>query len=477
MDKDNQKFTKSNQSCDLNSETLKKILDNSYDEIFVLDRNGVVLYVNSACERHYGLKAKDFIGKEARELVEKGYFFPWLIPEVLEKRKRIHVEQTTGIGKKLLVTATPVFNEEGEIELIVENSRDITQLEAFRQDLENAKELVKRYKGEVEELRKRELNIFGLVAHSEKMKAILELSQHVALADSYVLLLGESGTGKGVLARFIHKESNRKAGPFITINCAAIPDNLLESELFGYSPGAFTGASKRGKIGLVELANEGTLFLDEIADIPLRLQAKLLQVIQDRQFMPIGGREAKKVDVRIIAATNRDLHQMVKDKVFRDDLYYRLSVIEIIIPPLRERYEDIMPLIYLFLNRFDNHYETHHQISAKALDLLTGYSWPGNVRELENLIERLVVTVQETTITPEHLPSSIYELSNQISKKEIFNNLMPLDEAVGEATKQLVIKAYKQLGSSYKVADALKISQSKASRLIRRFANRNNRNI
>ena len=221
------------------------------------------------------------------------------------------------------------------------------------------------------------------------------------------------------------------------------------------------------------MANEGTLFLDEIAEIPVQLQAKLLEVIQKRQFMPIGARELTTVDVRIIAATNRNLRQMVEDSTFRDDLYYRLSVVEIELPSLRKRPEDITPLIYLFLNQYDKRYKTHHQISPGTLDLLMKCPWPGNVRELKNLIERLVVTVPNTTISPEHLPVAVQEISNSVRKGN-FNQLLPLNDAIEEVTRQLITRAYDQLGSSYKVANALKISQSKASRLIRRLVSRNN---
>ena len=461
-----------NSDPDLNRETLKMILDNSYDEIFVVDEKGVVLYVNSASEQHYGLKAKDMIGRDTRELVEQGYYFPFIIPEVLKKRKRIHAEQKTNVGKRLMVTATPVFNNKGEIELIVENSRDITQLEAFRQDLEKANELVRRYRKEVKKLRESQLDNLDFIAHSDKMRSILELAQHIAEVDTNVLLLGETGSGKGVLARYIHKISTRKHGPFFAVNCAAIPHELLESELFGYCKGAFTGASKEGKKGLFELADEGTLLLDEIAEVPLQLQAKLLEVIQEHRFIPVGGVEPKEVDVRILAATNRDLKSMVKEKKFRNDLYYRLNVIEIEIPPLRERTRDIMPLIYLFLNRFDKRHGTRHQISKEVLDCLLEYNWPGNIRELEHIMERLSVTTRETTITPDNLPLYICNISDRASK-EFFNTLIPLKKAVEEVTRQLIVKAYKQWGSSYKVASALHISQTKAYRLLQKFVFKN----
>jgi len=270
------------------------------------------------------------------------------------------------------------------------------------------------------------------------------------------------------MAKHIHKMSKRKDGPFIVINCAAIPDDLLETELFGYAPGTFTGADKNGKIGLIELANGGTLFLDEIGEIPIKLQAKLLHVLQEFKFSPVGGRESKKVDCRIIAATNQNLDKAVKEGNFREDLYYRLKVIEMEIPSLRERPEDILPLIYFFLNRFDKKYSSTHQFSQEALDMLIQYPWPGNIRELEHLIERLVITVQENIINPQDLPDAFHKnLDDQFDIP--FTTLAPLDLALEHVEKKLISKAYKQLGSSYKVAKKLNISQSKASRLIRKY--------
>jgi PAS domain S-box-containing protein len=458
----------SDQIKNLTFDTLRKILDNSYDEIFVIDKNQNILYVNPVCQANYGLKQNEIIGKKAYELIQQGYCSPAVAPEVLEKKKQVTIEQETSVGKKFIVTATPVFNSDGEIELIVENSRDVTELEIIKQDLEDAQELVKRYKEEIQELRKSRVKSLGVIAHSKEMKRIFELAHHVAKSDSTILVYGDSGTGKGVLAKYIHKVSHRSEGPFITINCAAIPETLLESELFGYEKGAFTGAEKQGKLGLIELANEGTLFLDEIAEVPSHLQSKLLEVIEERRFIRVGGRAVIHVDVRIIASTNKNLKELAAKRQFREDLYYRLSVVEIEIPPLRARREDLMPLIYLFLNQYNKRYESHHVIAKETLEILMNYTWPGNVRELQHLMERLVVTVKEATIIPEHLPSGLLQTVEK-QAIDIFNTPIPLDEAIERVTRELIIKAYNEFGSSYKVAEKLKISQSKANRLIRRF--------
>lgn len=452
----------------LDRETLLKILDNSYDEIFVIDKDGKIIYVNDASIENYGLKPSDIIGKSVWWFYDEGYCLP-TTPVALREKKRVTLETKTSIGKKLVVTSTPVLKSDGEIDIIVANSRDITQIDDIKQNFEETKQLLLKYKQEVVELRMKELVIDDFVAHSKPMRNLVELAVRVAHANSNILITGESGTGKGVMAKYIHKMSKRAEDAFIPINCAAIPEHLLESEFFGYSPGAFTGADKNGKIGLLELANNGTVFLDEIAEIPIRLQAKLLEVIQDHQFIRVGGREKVKVNVRIVAATNRNLEQMVKEGSFREDLYYRLKVIELEMPSLRERPEDILPLIYFYLNQFDEQYNTKHQFAREPLDMLIQYPWPGNIRELEHLIERLVVTVPETEIKPYHLPSVIHKNSN--AEYDIsFPAIVSLDFAMEQVEKKLILKAYKQLGSSYKVAQALNISQTKANRLIRKYS-------
>lgn len=453
----------------LNCFTLQKILDNCHDEVFVVNSKGVAIYTNKAAEKNYGVKVSDLQGKTGWQLESEGICTPPITPIALNEKKKVTIEQTTKIGKKLVLTATPIFDKKGEIDIIVENSRDITELEKIQQDLETTKGLIKKYKREVEELRKNDLSIIDdLITHSKKMCDLVDTLHRVSLTDSTVLFLGESGTGKSILARYIHKLSKRKNAPFITINCAAIPEQLFESELFGYSPGAFSGASKDGKIGLLELADGGTLFFDEIAEIPLRLQAKLLEVIQELYFTPVGSIRQKKIDVIIIAATNQNLKQMVTNNTFREDLFYRLSIIELEIPPLRERVEDIIPLIYFFLEKYDKKYGYAHHFSDEAIDLLTQYEWPGNIRELEHTIERLVVTVKDSEIRLNNLPKNFHENSSKQFQVS-FPTIVPFEEAVEEFEKQLISKAYAKFKNTYKVAEALHISQSKAYRLLKKY--------
>lgn len=457
--------------CSLRSDDLKRILDNSYDEIFVIDREGKVVYVNEACERHYGLKPEEVIGKFASELAEEGYYAPYIAPIVFREKLRVTVEQVTRYGKKLVVTATPVMDGKGEIAFVVMNSRDITEIEKLKHDLEETKRMLERYRREVYELRKHTVSHPGMIANSEKMKSCLELASRVAAVDTTVLITGETGSGKNVLAKYIHNMSPRKKGAMMCINCAAIPEQLLESELFGYCKGAFTGADPQGKMGLVELADGGTLFLDEIGEVPLGLQAKLLELIEENRFIPVGGKGHKKVNIRIIAATNRDLRKLVDEGRFRSDLYYRLNVIDISLPPLREHREDIVPLLTHFLGVFDKKYNRAHLLTQEVVDILMDYSWPGNIRELENLVERLVITVPEGKIMPEHLPANIRTgfADGTAASDGFFLGDIEAYLSMKEREQGLIIELYKRLGSTYKVADKLKISQSKVARTVRKY--------
>lgn len=456
---------------ELDFESLKKILDNSHDEIYVTNAMGIVVYVNNASEKHYGVKASEIIGKKSREISEKKYWGPRVSPIAIDKKMSITLEQKTCTGKTLLTTATPVFDSDGNIELIIENSRDVTESEGIKHELEKSTQLLKRYKKEVAVLRKLETNIPDFFCRSDKMESLLELVKRIAPVDSTVLLLGESGSGKGHMAKYIHNNSPRKDGPFITVNCASIPSELMEAEMFGYSKGAFTGANVKGNIGLIELANDGTLFLDEIGELSPRMQAKLLQVLHENQYFKVGGREVQQVNCRIIAATNRNLQERIKKGDFREDLYYRLNIFELTLPPLRDRKEEIIPLADFILDKFNKKYKFDHKFSQRCYDLFMQYSWPGNVRELENIIERLTVVTQATIIDEFDLPHSFHSTAetNLPSIPTLSTHSLSLDDAVSHVEKNLILQAYKELGSSYEVAKTLDISQSKASRLIRKY--------
>ncbi|MBY2641752.1 sigma 54-interacting transcriptional regulator, partial [Clostridioides difficile] len=384
----------------LDLEFYQKILEASHDEICVSDDKGIIIYCNKAFEENYGLKKEDILGKNVSFLEDSGYSTKSPIPIVLKTKTKFSLEQDTQTGKKLIITATPIFDENGHLEFTVENCRDITELNNIKNKLEDTKKQVKKYKSEVETLYRTALRIEDtVIMDGIVMRPIINTVNHVSKTDVSVLLLGESGTGKSSLARYIHHNSNRSNGPFITINCATISPQLLESELFGYTSGAFTGASTKGKVGLVELANGGTLFLDEIGDIPQNLQAKFLQLIQDRTFTPVGSLKNKKVDIRIISATNVDLVSKVKEKKFREDLYYRLNVIEIKLPPLRERRDNLVEIIKYYFNRYSSDFNLNKTISKEAMDAIANYRFPGNIRELQNIIQKILLTCTDNHIT------------------------------------------------------------------------------
>ncbi|HAT7997252.1 TPA: AAA family ATPase, partial [Clostridioides difficile] len=389
----------------LDLEFYQKILEASHDEICVSDDKGIIIYCNKAFEENYGLKKEDILGKNVSFLEDSGYSTKSPIPIVLKTKTKFSLEQDTQTGKKLIITATPIFDENGNLEFTVENCRDITELNNIKNKLEDTKKQVKKYKSEVETLYRTALRIEDtVIMDGIVMRPIINTVNHVSKTDVSVLLLGESGTGKSSLARYIHHNSNRSNGPFITINCATISPQLLESELFGYTSGAFTGASTKGKVGLVELANGGTLFLDEIGDIPQNLQAKFLQLIQDRTFTPVGSLKNKKVDIRIISATNVDLVSKVKEKKFREDLYYRLNVIEIKLPPLRERRDNLVEIIKYYFNRYSSDFNLNKTISKEAMDAIANYRFPGNIRELQNIIQKILLTCTDNHITIDDLP-------------------------------------------------------------------------
>ena len=304
-------------NIDLTLESILKILDYSSDEIYVLDSKARIVYVNKNCEKHYGLKKEEILGKFNDELFNKGYWAPSIVPEVLKKKEPVSLRQQTYIGAELLTRAIPILNESKEIEFIVITA---TEIQSFNRLVTKNEQQDEAFESDYHH---------KLITHNGKVTKILAFCDKVAPTDSTILIHGESGTGKGVIAHHLHRISKRKDGPFLNVNCAAIPEELLESELFGYTGGSFTGANKRGKAGLFEAAHNGTIFLDEIGELALPLQAKILQVIQDKQFIPIGSNERKTVDIRIIAATNRDLLKMVENKTFREDLFYRLNVIDI----------------------------------------------------------------------------------------------------------------------------------------------------
>lgn len=445
-----------------------EILEVLSDESLISDGNGTVLWVNPGFERFYGIKSEEALGMTVYEMEEKGYFKPSIIAKVLKRREKITMVQKSQTGCDILVTATPVFDEMGNIKFVVSYSHDITEWKQIQRKYSSLQNQVEKYMTELHELRKGSRGDHSVIGCSVQMENIICTINRIASLDANVLLLGESGVGKTMLANVIHQKSERADGPFININCAAIPENLLESELFGYEKGSFTGANTQGKLGLMELADGGTLLLDEISETPLALQAKLLKAIQEKTLTRVGGTKPIKVDFRLIAATNCPLEEYAEAGKFRKDLYYRLNVVNIKIPPLRERKEDILPLIDYYTALFNAKYRLDKSYSPEALEYLTEYSWPGNIRELANVIERVIVISGGSTISVLDLPEEITNHRKRAGQRAL-EEIESLNHAVETLECNLVQQAYDKYRTTTGVAKALKISQPTAFRKVNKY--------
>ncbi len=441
---------------------LDAILESSSDGIFITDGDGYTLNINPACAQIEDVSPEEVIGVHVTELVKQGLYSESATLKVLEEKKPVSIIQTVRNNKEVISTGTPIF-ENGKIVRVVTNSRDITHLNNLKKELDIANELNEKYQTELAKLKDRTTRPDDIVATNNEMRKILALAAHIAKVDTTVLLQGESGVGKGDLSKYIHQKSARRDKPFVKIDCGVIPESLLESELFGYEKGSFTGSNTEGKQGLFEVANGGTIFLDEIGEMPLKLQSKLLSVLQDRQFLKIGGKEPLQVDVRILAATNRDLSEMVNSNTFRKDLYYRLNVVPILVPSLRERKDDIAPLVHYSMRKYNIKYDFNKIIEQEAIDALSKHSWPGNVRELENMIERLLVTNTSDIITLEDIPLSIRNNRQTIESIDI-NNLSSFKDAVDDFEKKLLLAAMDISDNTQEMAKILKIDRSTITR-------------
>ncbi|MDR2055352.1 MAG: sigma 54-interacting transcriptional regulator [Desulfovibrio sp.] len=453
---------------------MQAILDSMYDGIWVIDGNGITRHVNRALKRIAGIEPREMIGNHVAELVRQGRFSSAVTLNALQEKKVVTRFDDYPGGVRCLNTSTPIFDEAGKIWRVVACIRDMTELERLQKRLADAERVAHKYKSELVSLRQNQNP--GFVAGSEKMLACLRELEKAARAPSGILLLGETGTGKTLASGYIHRKSQRARGPFVSVNCAAISSSLIESELFGYEKGAFTGASQNGKKGFFELADQGTLLLDEIGELPLAMQAKLLQVLDDHSFHRVGGEKRVNVDVRVIAATNRPLEQMVGAGEFRADLYYRLRVLSVSIPPLREHPSDIPALAMTFLNDACQRYGTARAFSPKALECLSLYSWPGNVRELRAAVELLTAMTESNIIRVKDLPSYLLGAKTDV---HVFAEDAParhdadvsgtLREAVASLERSMIRAALSAAGSTYKAAARLGISQSSVVRKARKL--------
>lgn len=434
---------------------LDTVLDSSYDGIYITDGNAVTIRANKAYERITGLKIEELLGKNVTYLVEKGIISKACSTIVLERKEVVTIEQTLNSGKVLLVTGTPIFDDNGEIEMVVTNVRDITELILLKEELQKKKEKVDRYNSELRRLKSQlgSKTDYNIISRNKGMKDLLSSVKRVASHETTVLITGETGVGKEVITEYIHKNSSRSDKKLIKVNCGAIPSSLIESELFGYEKGAFTGANQGGKIGIFEEANGGTLLLDEIGELPYNMQAKLLRILQEQEIQRVGGVDTIKIDVRIIAATNKDLKLLAENGEFRMDLYYRLSIIPIHVPPLRDRKEDIIPLTNEFLYSLYERYGNKKYLSKNAYEILYNYKWPGNIRELKNLIERVYVMVSEERIEAHDIP-----LSREASEE--YGKSMLLKDAVSNLEYRMIEEAYNEFGNVRGAARHLGIDAS-----------------
>ncbi len=443
----------------------KEISNHLYDGIYISDGTGKTIFVNDAYSRITDIAKEDVIGRNVLDISQEGKLYKGAVTmDVIKKKTIINSLGKSLVNQKdLLVTGSPIFDEDKNVRLVVINNRDISnlkELELKNAELQSDKQ---RANQEIEFLRKQQTSKAYVVREGEYMKAIMELVSTIAPTDVTILIMGESGTGKEVIVDEIYSKSLRKKKPLIKVNCAAIPSDLLESELFGYEGGSFTGAKTSGKIGLFELANEGTILLDEIGDMSMKLQSKLLRVLQNKEIIRIGGNNPIKLNIRVIASTNKDLKKEVENGKFRDDLYYRLNVVPIQLKPLRERRDEIPSLTDEFLNRYNKKYNKNIKIENDAIKLLLRYNWPGNIRELENLIERLIVINKDGYIRYDSLLTLLDMEEYKKTKKFRIKNFT-LKEEVKKLETEIIKDAIYELGSVNKASAVLGLSQPALSK-------------
>lgn len=438
---------------------------NNNIDIIATDGKGIILNISYFFEKYYDVNSEELLGKSVFELEKSGVFYPSATCKVLKTGQRVTILQKNRLNHEILVTALPIKDDKQNISRVVCFSYDITDLYKIKKQIGALEKNAEIYMRNLKSLESKKINFPNVVGKSKEMQKIFKLITKIADFDVNVIITGESGVGKSYFAKLIHNISRRNKEPFIEVNCGAIPENLLESELFGYEGGSFTGAKKEGKLGLIELAQNGTLFLDEIAEMSLNLQVKLLKVIQDKTFNRIGGRKVIKVNFRLITATNRDLKDLIRQRKFREDLFYRLNVVSIHIPALRRRKEDITALILYFMEKFNKKYNLNKKLSHCVMNNLVNYEWVGNIRELENMIERTLLISEGDIITEEFLPESIKN-SHREMKGQQKNTLQ---EDLDSYEKDIVVKAFEKYKTTVAVAKALGISQATAVRKIKKY--------
>ena len=447
---------------------LDAIIDSSFDGLWICNGEGRVIRVNRASEKMNNIKAEQVLNRKMEDIVREGLIDRSVTLEVMKHRTSMTMVQKLKNGKQVLVTGNPIFDSQGDLILVLVNDRDITELNKLRTELEETRALSREYRMKLYD-QDHQMSLFSdVIVRNRSMQGVFNMAMKVAQVDSIVLIQGESGVGKSLLAKLIHRASKRKEGPFIRVDCGAIPESLIESELFGYEGGAFTGARTKGKPGHFAMAEGGTLFLDEIGELPLNVQVKLLRFIEDSEVVSIGSTTPKTINTRIIAATNRDLDSLVNQGLFRKDLFFRLHVIPITIPPLKERKDEIPAFIHFFLQEFNRKCGTERVMLPRAVDQICKYPFPGNIRELANLMEQLVVLSPNRHINVSHLPKHLVEgeSKGEFNPEQTGWNLR---NAVGRLEKEMVTTALRTFGSQKNAAVHLGMDQSTLARKAKRY--------
>lgn len=441
------------------------ILDVLHDGICITDSKGKILYLNSQYSKISSLPREKMIGMNVNDLINQGFFDIALNNDIVNIKMPVTRIQSTGNGRHLILDGYPILNKNGDIELCVTFVRDDDCINNFHIQLSQHKKLLSTFhkitKNNTDE------DNFEIIS-STIMKELYAKISHIADTDIPILILGETGVGKDIMARRIHELSSRCNSQFIKIDCGSLVHSLMESELFGYESGSFSGANKKGKTGLIEAADGGTLFLDEIGELSLGMQTKLLRFLQDNEIVRIGSSVPKKINTRLIAATNRELYQAVLKKEFRQDLYYRLKYVVIKIPPLRERKKAIPSLAHTFLMYYNKKYNKALKFTKNAINALTIYSWPGNIRELKNTIQSLCITIRRDVIDDTDLPfypdfTKYYKTSNSSVRQKTYRELMDKYES------EIIDKALKTYGSVAEAAKKLELDRSTLFRKIKQL--------
>lgn len=448
------------------------VVDNLDDNILIADASEEILYTNNAYIKHSGIPREALIGKTVTHIMENTHYFTVAtVPDVIKRKEPVmKLSYLPGQKNPSIVIGVPIFDKQGELQYIVATNRELSSYTNLRDNYNTFLDLLTNMSEKPKAVQmiseNEELSEKVMVGEGAEMKRIKKFIHNVASTDATVLITGESGTGKELVADAIYQASKRVNMPFIKINCSSIPAQLLESELFGYEKGAFSGANAQGKKGLFEAANKGTLLLDEIGDMPMELQAKLLRAIQSSEITRVGGTKPIPLDIRLIASTNCNLKEKIAEGTFRSDLYYRLHVIPIDVPPLRERKDDISLLCQHYINIFNEKYGHHLVLSDDNFEALVNYSWPGNIRELRNIMEYLVVCASDLEILDNSFLYSIFDLDGKDSYVELKKN-MTLSEAIASYEKEFLRLAIKDVRNLKEASEILDVDISTVSRKLK----------